>query len=68
MRRLYKSKKNKTLAGIIGGIGEYFNVDPVILRIIWIVVVAFTAFVPGIIVYLVAVFVVPDQPKEIASK
>lgn len=68
MRRLYKSKENKIIAGIIGGIGEYFNVDPVILRVIWIVVVAFTVFVPGIIVYLIAVFVVPDKPKEITSK
>lgn len=68
MRRLYKSKENKIIAGIIGGIGEYFNVDPVILRVIWTVIVAFTGFVPGIIVYLIAVFVVPDKPKEIASR
>lgn len=68
MRKLYKSKENKILAGIIGGIGEYLNVDPVILRVVWIVIVVFTGFVPGIIVYLVAVFVVSDKPKEITNK
>ncbi|HDZ54528.1 MAG TPA: PspC domain-containing protein [Candidatus Nealsonbacteria bacterium] len=68
MRKLYKSKENKILAGIIGGIGEYLNVDPVILRVVWIVIVVFTGFVPGIIVYLVAGFVVSDKPKEITSK
>lgn len=64
MKRLYKSKENKVFSGVIGGIGEYFNVDPVILRLIWVVVVIFTALVPGIIVYLIASLIVPNEPKE----
>jgi len=63
MKRFYKSKENKIFAGIIGGIGEYLNIDPVILRIVWIVIVVFTGFMPGIIAYLIAIFVVPDRPK-----
>jgi len=63
MKRFYKSKENKVFAGIIGGIGEYFNIDPVILRIVWIVIVVFTGFMPGIIAYIIAIFVVPDKPK-----
>jgi len=63
MKRLYKSKENKVLGGVIGGIGEYFNVDPVILRIIWILLVVFTAFVPGVIAYIIAIFIVPPKPE-----
>jgi len=63
MNRLYKSNKNKVLAGVVGGIGEYFNIDPVILRIIWILLVAFSGFVPGIIAYLIAALIVPKRPK-----
>lgn len=63
MKKLYKSNKNKILAGIIGGIGEYFDIDPVILRVVWIILVAFTGFAPGVIAYLIAIFIVPKNPK-----
>ena len=63
MKRLYKSRDNRVLAGILGGLGEYFNIDPVLLRLGYIFMVAFTAFVPGIIAYVVAVFVVPEKPS-----
>ena len=63
MKRLYKSKENKVFFGVIGGIGEYLNIDPVVLRVIWVVAVVFTGFVPGIIVYLIATVIVPDKSK-----
>jgi phage shock protein C len=62
MKKLYRSKENKVLAGIVGGIGEYFGVDPVILRLLWIMLVAFTGFFPGIVAYIVAIIVVPKRP------
>ena len=61
MKKLYKSKENKVVAGVVGGIGEYFNVDPVILRLAWLLVLVFTAVVPGIIIYLVATMIVPKK-------
>jgi len=61
-KRLYRSGENKIIAGVIGGIGEYSGVDPVILRLIWVLVVVFTALVPGLIVYLLAVVIVPPKP------
>ena len=64
MKKLYKSEKNKVLAGVIGGIGEYLAIDPVVLRIVWIVTVLFTGVVPGLIVYIVAIFIVPDRSKQ----
>jgi len=63
MKKLYKSKENKVWCGVIGGIGEYFNVDPVILRVIWILIVVFTGFFPGLIAYLFVALIVPKKPK-----
>jgi len=63
MKKLHKSNENKVFSGVIGGIGEYFNVDPVVLRVGWILLVIFTAFMPGLISYLFAAFVIPKKPK-----
>ena len=59
MKKLYKSNKNKIFAGVIGGIGEYFNIDPVILRVVWVLIMIFTGFVPGLIAYLISILVIP---------
>lgn len=64
MKKLYKSRKNQVLCGTVGGIGEYLSVDPVVLRVVWIVASAFTGFAPGILAYIVASLVVPKKPKE----
>ena len=61
MKKLYRSKENKVFAGIIGGLGEYFEVDPVLLRIACVFLVVFTGFIPGVIAYVIAIFVVPEK-------
>lgn len=58
-KRLYRSEENRVFAGIIGGVGEYFSVDPVLLRIAWLAVTVFTGVVPGVVVYLLSIFVIP---------
>lgn len=58
-KKLYRSKSNKVFAGVIGGIGEYFNVDPVILRLAYLLITIFGAVAPGVIVYLFAILIVP---------
>lgn len=65
MKKLYRSDTNKIFAGIIGGIGEYLNIDPALLRVLWLFIVIFTGVAPGIIAYIIAVFVVPKKPKAI---
>ena len=62
MKRLYRSSDNKVFAGVLGGLGEYFEVDPVLLRLCYVFLVIFTAFIPGIIAYIVSIFVVPKKP------
>ena len=61
MEKLYRSDNNKILAGVIGGIGEYFDVDPVALRLLWVLILISTGFFPGLIVYLIAILVVPKK-------
>ncbi len=58
---LYKSKENKIFCGVIGGIGDYLNIDPTILRLIWLLVVVFTGFFPGIVTYIIACLIIPDK-------
>ena len=61
MKKLYRSERNKIFGGVIGGLGEYFEVDPVLLRLLWLVILIATGVVPGIIVYIIALFVVPKK-------
>ncbi|OGI75597.1 PspC domain-containing protein [Candidatus Nomurabacteria bacterium RIFCSPHIGHO2_02_FULL_42_19] len=68
MKRLYKSNTNKIFFGVIGGVGEYFNMDPTLLRLAYLLLAILTAFVPAVIAYLVAGLVVPSRPKELENK
>ncbi|HHW57611.1 MAG TPA: PspC domain-containing protein [Clostridia bacterium] len=59
-KRLYRSKTNRMLGGVCGGIAEYFNIDPTIVRLIW----AFAAVVwgSGLLAYLIAWIIIPEEP------
>jgi phage shock protein C len=61
LRKLYRSRENKILAGVCGGIGEYFEIDPVIIRLLWIVLSLVWGF--GVILYIIAIFIIPPQPQ-----
>lgn len=50
------------LAGVMGGIGEYFDVDPVILRLLYLIATIFTGVAPGTICYIIAMLVIPMAP------
>ena len=65
-KHVYRSKVNRVFAGVLGGLGEYFEIDPVILRVIWLAITVFTGFVPGFVVYILAIFVIPVEPTTIA--
>ena len=63
-KKLFRSDKNKIMSGIFGGIGEYFDIDPSLLRLFWVLIVVFTGFLPGIIAYFTAVLVVPKKAHK----
>ncbi len=64
MKRLYRSTDNKIAGGVIGGIGEYFDVDPVLLRLLYAAVTVFTGVIPGLILYVASLFIVPKKPAQ----
>jgi phage shock protein PspC (stress-responsive transcriptional regulator) len=59
--KLYRSETNKVIAGVCGGLGEYFDIDPVILRIILVLITIFGG--SGLIIYFVLWIVVPSKSK-----
>ncbi len=60
-RRLYRSQRNRILFGVCGGLGEYFNIDPVIIRIIAVLLIVLLWLVPGIIAYIIMALIIPVQ-------
>ena len=64
MKRLYRSRTHRVIGGVAGGIGEYFDVDPVLVRILFIV----TLFAggSGLLAYIIAWIIIPEQPRESA--
>ena len=61
-KRLYRSRKNKVIGGVCGGIGEYFNIDPVLIRLV-LVLFSFMGG-GGIIAYIIAWMVIPLRNWE----
>ncbi len=61
MKKLYKSKQNRVLSGILGGIGEYYNIDPTIVRIGFVILLLATGFFPFGILYVIAYFFIPES-------
>ena len=62
-KRLYRTSKNRIFAGVCGGIGEYFNVDPVIVRLAWVAGTLFS-FGAGFLGYLIAYAVIPGKNES----
>ena len=60
-KRLYRSKTNRIFTGICGGLGEYLDIDPTALRLVWVLVVVFTGIFPGVLADFIAMFVVPEK-------
>ena len=60
-KRLYRSNTNKMVAGVCGGIAEYFNVDPTLVRIAW--VIASLAFGCGLLAYLLCAIIMPSKSE-----
>lgn len=59
-RKLVRSQTNRTICGVCGGIGEYLNVDPTLIRLIW-VVCSLASCGTGLFVYLVAALIIPED-------
>jgi len=59
-KRLYRSRPDRVLGGVCGGIGKYFNIDPVLVRVVW--AVSFFAGGVGLLAYIIAWIIIPEEP------
>ena len=63
IKRLCRSPEEAQLVGVCGGIGVFFGVDPVFVRLAWVAATLLTGVVPGLAAYLVAWLLVPLEPQ-----
>ena len=61
-KRLYKSKVNKKIYGICGGIAEYFELDPTLVRLGWVLFTCLGG--SGLLAYIICAFVIPEGPES----
>ena len=61
MKKLYRSKSDKKIAGVCGGLGKYFGIDPTIIRIGF-VLLALPGGLPGVLPYLLLAIIIPQEP------
>ena len=60
-KKLYRSNKNKMICGVCGGVGEFFNIDPTLVRLGWVVFCALGG--SGILAYIIAAIIIPLNPE-----
>ncbi|WP_286681240.1 PspC domain-containing protein [Methanoculleus sp. DTU007] len=61
MKKLTRSRTDRWIAGICGGIGEYLEIDPNVIRVIWVIFTVVTGFVIGIVIYLLLWLILPES-------
>ena len=65
-KRLYRSKTDKKIAGVCAGMGEYFNIDPVLIRLIMVLLIF--AYGIGPLIYIISWIIIPEKPEETSQK
>jgi phage shock protein C len=61
-KKLYRSRKDRIISGVCAGLGDFFNMDPTVVRVIFVLgmILGFGSFA---FIYLVMIFVVPEEPE-----
>jgi len=62
-KRLYRSKKEKIIGGVCGGLGEFLDVDPTIVRLLW-AIITVLSIGAGIVAYLLAWIIIPEKKNQ----
>ncbi len=62
-KRLYRSRTDRVLSGVCAGLGQYFNLDPVLIRVIA-VALGFVSFGTFLVLYLVLALIIPLEPEQ----
>jgi phage shock protein C len=62
-KKLYKDKSNAVISGVLSGLSEYLNMDVTLVRIIYLALTLFTTVFPGVILYIIMAFIMPDKSE-----
>lgn len=63
MKKIYRSEKDKMIAGICGGIGEMFDIDPTLIRLGFVFLFLATALLPFLIAYIIGWMIIPAESE-----
>ena len=61
-KRVYRSRTDRVLGGVCSGLGKYFGLDPVLLRVLW--AIAFFVGGAGLLAYIIAWIIIPEEPAS----
>ena len=64
-KRLYRSRTDRRVAGVCGGIADYLAVDPTLVRIVWAIFAM--AGGPGIVIYIIMAAIIPEEPQFVQT-
>ena len=62
-KKLYRSLTDRKVAGVCGGVANYLNMDPTVIRVLWTIISLLGLF--GVIAYIVCAFIIPEEPTNI---
>ena len=62
MKKLYRSS-NRVMAGVCGGIAEYFDIDPTLIRVAYVILSLFSAAFPGVLLYIILMILIPNYDQ-----
>lgn len=66
MKKLHRSEKDRVITGICGGIGEYLNIDPTIIRILFVILSLNGG--SGLLLYIILLIIIPEEADEQVAK
>ena len=64
VRRLTRSSRHKMIAGVCGGLAEYFDLDPTVVRVAYVLISIVSVAFPGMLAYIILMFVMPPPPSS----
>lgn len=64
-KRLYRSRKQRQVAGVCGGIADYLSIDPTLVRLVWALFAL--AGGPGVVLYIILAVIVPEEPEFVQT-
>ncbi|HWG90663.1 MAG TPA: PspC domain-containing protein [Candidatus Thermoplasmatota archaeon] len=64
VKRLYRSRSDRIVAGVCGGFAKYAGIDPTVVRLVFVILTVFTALFGGVLAYVLALLIVPEEPAS----